>query len=189
VELFAPDDEDEALARFDELTAERVPPRPVERRVRTNAATESSARLDAAMAGGDVDGLGALFADEVKVVDHTTGATYGRQGLLASYRSLMGARDPKCHGEPLATLGDSLALSRLSLSASGLVGRTFDVGPYEKDDLHLIEVDAQGRRRWVEIFAVGHLGDAVARFYERYAELLPDGPARTRPPPVPPAVP
>src|SRR5207253_313187 len=25
-----------------------------------------------------------------------------------------------------------------------------------------------------------HLGDAVARLYERYAELLPDGPARAR---------
>src|SRR5262249_30239274 len=98
----------------------------------------------------------------------------------ASYRSLMGARDPKCHGEPLATLGDSLALFRMSMSASGLVGRTLDVGPYEKEDIHLVEVDAQGRRRWGEAFAVNHLGDAVAGLYERHAELLPDGPARTR---------
>src|SRR5262249_53677585 len=68
----------------------------------------------------------------------------------------------------------------MSMSASGLVGRTFDVGPYEREEIHLIEVDAQGRRRWGEVFAVNHLGDAVARLYERYAELLPNGPARTR---------
>src|SRR5262249_6020296 len=105
---------------------------------------------------------------------------FDQRGASASYRSLMGARDPKCHGEPLATLGDSLALCRMSMSASGLVGRTFDVGPYEREEIHLIEVDVQGRRRWGEVFAVNHLGDAVARLYERYAELLPNGPARTR---------
>jgi hypothetical protein len=32
----------------------------------------------------------------------------------------------------------------------------------------------------VELFAVTRLGDAVTRLYERYAELLPDGPARDR---------
>src|SRR5262249_54014465 len=42
------------------------------------------------------------------------------------------------------------------------------------------EVDAQGRNRRCEFFAVDRLGDAVARLYERYDELLPDGPARTR---------
>ena len=30
----------------------------------------------------------------------------------------------------------------------------------------------------MEFFAADHLGDAIARLYERYAELLPDGPAR-----------
>src|SRR5262249_22780082 len=42
----------------------------------------------------------------------------------------------------------------------------------------LIEVDAQGRCRWGEVFASDHLGDAIVRLYQRYAELLPDGPAR-----------
>src|SRR5262249_6402199 len=180
VELFAPDDEDEALARFDELTAERVPPRPVERRVRTNAATVTGAGLDAAVAGRDVDALPALFADEVKVVDHTTGVTYGRQGLLASYRALIGARDPRVPCEALASLGDCLALCRLSVSASGTAGRTIDVGAYEKDEVLLAEVDAEGRYRSSEVFASSHLGDAIVRLYERYAELLPDGPARAR---------
>src|SRR4030095_16064183 len=51
----------------------------------------------------------------------------------ASYRYLMGARDPKHLGEPLATLGDSLALCRMSVSASGLVGRPFAVGAHQKE--------------------------------------------------------
>src|SRR5262249_58105668 len=44
----------------------------------------------------------------------------------------------------------------------------------------LIEVDSHARRRRTDIFAVNRLGDAVARLYERYAELLPEGPARAR---------
>src|SRR5207247_6870057 len=35
-------------------------------------------------------------------------------------------------------------------------------------------------QRRAEIFAADRLSDAVARSYERYAELLPDGPARAR---------
>src|SRR5262249_38024785 len=82
--------------------------------------------------------------------------------------------------EPLATLGDSLALSRESTSASGFVGRTFDVGPYEIVAMSVIEVDAQGRQRRRETFAADRLGDAIVRLYERYAQLLPDGPERAR---------
>src|SRR5207247_1709862 len=37
-----------------------------------------------------------------------------------------------------------------------------------------------GRRQRSEVFAADRLGDAVARLYERYAELLPDGPVRVR---------
>src|SRR5206468_9219774 len=44
----------------------------------------------------------------------------------------------------------------------------------------LIEVAPSGRCRQSEVFAADRLGDAVARLYERYADLLPDGPARTR---------
>src|SRR5262249_17455345 len=37
-----------------------------------------------------------------------------------------------------------------------------------------------GRNRRLEVFADDRLADAVARLYERHADLLPDGPARTR---------
>src|SRR5204862_6717087 len=43
-----------------------------------------------------------------------------------------------------------------------------------------VEAGVQGQRRRAEIFAVDRLGDAVARLYERHAELLPDGSARAR---------
>src|SRR5207245_10008974 len=79
-----------------------------------------------------------------------------------------------------ATRGDSLALCRASTSASGFAGAKFDVGAYQREEIALTEVDAQGRRRRGEVFAADRLGDAVARLYERYAALLPDGPARTR---------
>src|SRR5262249_22803513 len=105
---------------------------------------------------------------------------YHRQGLLATWHSLVRAQDATERVEPLATLGDSLALCREWVSGSGVAGRKFDVGPYEIEYVILSEVDTQGRRAGTEIFATDHLGDAVARLYERYAELLPDGPARAR---------
>ncbi len=185
-ELFDVGHEDEALARFDELAATPCPAAPSrpaaprKRRVRPNAATANAVRLDAAIAARDGDVLPSLLADEGEFMDHTTGATYEREGLLVTWRALLKARDPSSRHEPLATLGWSFALFRLTTSASGFVGRTFDVGAYEQEQLNAIEVDANGRRRWGEAFALDRLGDAVVRLYERYAESLPDGPARAR---------
>jgi ketosteroid isomerase-like protein len=68
----------------------------------------------------------------------------------------------------------------MSMSASGFKGTRFDVGPYERVELALTEVDAQGRCRRAETFAVDRLSDAIVRLYERHAELLPDGPERAR---------
>jgi hypothetical protein len=179
-----------ALARFDELTAEpeavrfaAAPSRVArkrDRRVRPNAATANAARVDAAIAAKDVDAFATLWADESEAVAHETGTRWDRQGSLAAWRSMMKTRDPSSRHEPLATLGDSLALCCWSTSASGFAGRTFDVGAYEREEITLVEVDAQGRRRRTEAFAVARLGDGVARLYERYAELLPDGPERIR---------
>src|SRR5262249_18720845 len=149
-------------------------------RVRPNAVTEHAARFDAAFTARNADAYPTLLADEYEVVDHTTGVTYDREGELASFRAVRSAQDPTSLHEPLATLGDSLALCLLSRSASGFVGRNFDVGAHEILVINLIEVDAQGRRRRVEVFATDRLGDAVVRLYERYAELLPDGPERAR---------
>ncbi|MGH7895900.1 MAG: nuclear transport factor 2 family protein [Candidatus Binatia bacterium] len=180
IEQFDVGHEAEALTRFDELTAETLPARPVRRRVRPNAATANAARINTAIAGGQGDALPTLFADDLESVEHTTGAVYDREGALFSLRALLSARDPAYREEPLAALGDVLALCRASWSASGFTSGKFDVGAYEREGIDLIEVDAQGQRRRVERFAVDRLGDAIARLYERYADLLPEGPERAR---------
>src|SRR5262249_2847558 len=151
----------------------------VSRRVRPNAATAHAARGQAALAARDVDAFSAMYADESVVIDHPAGATYGRQGAL-SLRTLLKAENPTLARETLAPLGDSLALWRQRMSASGFAGGRFDVGPYEREELILCDVDTQGRHRRSEIFSPDHLGDAIDRLYERYAELLPEGPARDR---------
>src|SRR5262245_51723416 len=139
-EMFDVDGEAEALARFDELTSEPslarfvVPSRPVKksvRRVRQNAATANAARVEAAIAARDFDGIAACFADLCEVIDHANGATYDREGTLTTWRSLLRVRDATYRQEPLATLGDSLALCRQCTSAPGVAGKRFDVGAYE----------------------------------------------------------
>src|SRR5262249_45304896 len=102
-----------------------------------------------------------------------------RPGVLATYLALVSAQQPRIEQEELATLGARLTLIRAITSASGFSGRTMDVGPYEREEIFLIEVDDQGRRCRIEIFAPHQLGEAVVRMYERYAEILPEGPERT----------
>jgi ketosteroid isomerase-like protein len=180
IEWFDVDRAAEALARFDEQGAQPPPVRPVRRRVRPNAATANAARLEAAVVARDAEAMAGLLSDDAASIEHTTGTSYDRRGLLVTWRSMLRARDARHREEPLATLGDSLALCSESFSAAGYSGRTIDVAAYEREELILIEVDAQGRRRWSEAFAAHHLGDAIARLYERYAELLPEGPERAR---------
>src|SRR5206468_3839569 len=78
-----------------------------------------------------VDVLPTLLGQHAEVIDHTNGATYDRRGVLASWRAQLRARDLTYRHEPLATLGDSLELSRVSLSATGVAGGKLDVGAYE----------------------------------------------------------
>src|SRR5215468_5776357 len=185
-ELFPSDGEKEAIARFDELTGElpaTTPSRAVaqrKRRVRPNAASACAVAFEAAVARRDFDAIAARITDPSAVVDHTTGTPYDREGLLTTWRSLLATRDGTQRIEPLATLGDSLVLYREWVSASGFTGRNFDVGPYDFEHVILLEVDGDGRRRQTDVFATDRLGDAMVRMYERYADLLPDGPARTR---------
>src|SRR5262249_19899841 len=122
------------------------PARPVRRRVGANAATACAARVDAAIAARDADALSTLSADEWEVVDHTTATAWDREPDLRSFRYLLRAEQPPCRHEPLATLGDSLALFRLSTSARGFTGTTFDVGAYTREIIALTEADVQGRR-------------------------------------------
>src|SRR5262249_39241794 len=156
--------------------------RPGRRRLQPNAATASTAHLDAAIAARDADAIDGLIADHVEAVSHPGKwkVILDRQGWITSWRSLLHAQEPTCRHEPIATLGESLALCRRSVSGRGFAGAQFDVGPYEKEEIALTEVDTHGRQTRYDDFAEDRLGDAIARLYERYAELLPGGPEHTR---------
>ncbi|HJQ85156.1 MAG TPA: nuclear transport factor 2 family protein [Candidatus Binatia bacterium] len=175
LEFFTADGAEQALARFDALRRE-----PTVRSIPRNGGTAYAARLDAAIVAKSAETIAALVADPCEVIDHTTGATFDRAGLLHSFLALMGAREPVHRLEPLVALGESLALCRASAAASGFSSRKLDVGPYEGEALALVEVDRQERMRRCEIFARDRLADAVARMYERHAALLPDGSERVR---------
>jgi ketosteroid isomerase-like protein len=82
--------------------------------------------------------------------------------------------------EPLASLGDALALCRVFTAGDALGEAAVPAGPFETDTRAVVEVDAQGQERAVEVFAEDHLGDAIACLYARYAELLPEGAERER---------
>ncbi|MBX3023588.1 AAA family ATPase [bacterium] len=150
------------------------------RRVRANRATAMMARTEAAFAARDLDAVDALLGEAMESVDHPTEAAYGRQGQLESSRRMMRIPGLSFRVEPLATLGDDLALLRRRVSASGAAGGAFDVGAYEMEHVGVVEVDAAGRCGVFETYAPDRLGDAVARLYERYAALLPEGRERDR---------
>ena len=158
-------------SRAVEKSARRLPP---------NAATASAARFEAAVVARDEDAFLRQFAEEDEVVHHPTGAVWDRDGTLAMFRPMWRADDPVFRMEPLATLGDTLALCRHSASAERLAGKKYDVGAFESREILVFAADAQGRIRQIEFFANDRFADAISRLYERYAELLPEGPARVR---------
>jgi class 3 adenylate cyclase/ketosteroid isomerase-like protein len=176
-EWFDADRDAEALARFDELAV--AVPRPT-RRARSNAATAATERLSAAFAARDEDALASLIADGLESFEHPIGAAVGREGVLASLQAILRSSGPSFRYETLATLGESLGLARRWWSSDATSGGSFDVAASEGEVISVFEVDDRARFRWVEIFAPNHLGDAIVRLYERYAELLPDGLERTR---------
>src|SRR5262249_52087217 len=116
---------------------------------------------------------------------------YGTDECVASFRWLFETLQMNWALEPLATLGDSLALVRQStwsnVSAENDVpsdspGQSIEAltGPFEGDTVVLFEVDEREQTERSEVFANDHPGAAIARLYERYAERLPAGAAANR---------
>jgi hypothetical protein len=174
------DREAEALARIDELTAKSEKPRPAQRRVPRNAVTALWARFNAAFVARDDDALADCFSESFESTDHSTGTTYGRDGVLDSVRRLRRSRGAELRHEALATLGESLALARRSVSATGTGSGRFDVGPYEGQGITTSELDDGGRFARSEHFSLDRMGDGVVRLYDWYADEQPVGPARNR---------
>ena len=155
-ESFDLDREAEALARFDELAGARPP---IVRRVRENMATAVGVRFDQAVAARDAEALADLLSERLEFVHHPTAATYGRRGMLTTWRSLFRAERLARQGQSLATLGDSLLLGRHVINAEGFAeGHLNAVGPIELEEIGLWEVDACGRALHMEVFAPDRLG-------------------------------
>jgi hypothetical protein len=150
------------------------------RRVRPNAATAWRARFDAALAARDFDAAAAGTREEFQEIDHPTGSDYGRDAAVASLQRLFRSRDAHYEVEPLATLGERLLLVRRRTGTSGDTRGRYDVGPYDNEAIEVTEVDEYGLSFRQEVLAADRLGAALVRLYERYAELLPESPERTR---------
>ncbi len=179
VELFEAEQELEALARFDEVTAASSPGA-VRRRVRPNTVSATLSRVMSAFAAGDRDALATLVHDDYREVDHSTGSEWGRDAALASIERLLRSRDPRYHLEELATLGERLSLNRRRTCSSGDTRGRWDVGPYEHEVIQVVEVADDGRWHSNETFAADRLGDAIARLYETYGESQADETERAR---------
>jgi len=151
-----------------------APALPVARRIRPNAAQRDAERDFAAIASRDLDALMAAHTGGLHVVHHPTGATYGAPEAIAMWRGLWRTTNLVCRQDVLATLGDSLVLVRRSFQHDGVETKLGSIGPVKGDFFCLLEIDGQEPpARRSEIFAEDRLGEAIARLYERHAELDP----------------
>ncbi|RIK95834.1 MAG: hypothetical protein DCC71_22980, partial [Proteobacteria bacterium] len=167
IELFGDDRRDDALARFEALagarTADATPPR-----VAPNAATACAAAIVAAVAARDLAAVAARVAEPSRTLHHPSGASWGTEGALASWRVMIEGRDVHYDLVPHATAGDALGLFLQQARARGPASD--DPGEYSMDHWLLLEVDATGRMAHAELFADDRYADALARLHERHAE-------------------
>ena len=169
-EWYSLDQRDEALARFDELTAAQAP---VVRLIRPNLATA----LQLWGAGTFRDHTVAEWEDRVAPdfvsVDHRFQTTEGRDGQLAMIRMWDGMDNFTFDVTLLASLGERHSLARRGYRMQGVpVGRgsAAIVSDGEVEFLQVLRVDAEGRMLRTERFALDLLHEAVARLIELHAD-------------------
>jgi hypothetical protein len=78
----------------------------------------------------------------------------------------------RVESEPIASLGDRLALSRIRVAMAGAELRRMSLGEFEIDELTVATVDEHGRLVQIVGYPARRLGDALVALYERYAELV-----------------
>jgi class 3 adenylate cyclase/tetratricopeptide (TPR) repeat protein len=149
------------------------------RRVRANRATANAARMDAAVAARDLAAFTATLAEGTQQVHHPTGSVY-EERVRRAYEMLLDAEGRRFEHEPIATLGDALALCRTTRYIESSRYEDTVVGATDHSSVALLEVDGDGLRTRTEFFALDRTSDAVARLYERRAEQLPPGAERVR---------
>jgi len=173
----------DALARFEELTATVVPLRGgtgeqegTRRLVRTNDATRAAMRVEVKATAQDLTALGEEFGNLSEIIEHSTGAVL-HTAHLGAWRRMFSAREARIRVEPLAALGESLAIARSSMQIRGVAPPSseepFDVGDVSREEIVLVETNEAGKQTRLEFFAPEHLSEALVRLYARSAELEP----------------
>ncbi|MFN2428048.1 MAG: nuclear transport factor 2 family protein, partial [Candidatus Binatia bacterium] len=152
------------------------------RRVHDNAATRNATAFSAAIRTRNASAAAGLLADDLVVVHHPTGSTYDKACFLRGFpRSGDGIAGLAFEWTPLAGLGETLGLGRSILRGDSLEredGASF--GAFELNACFVVEVDGEGRRRHLEVFAADHLDQAIVCLYQRHAAQLSEGPTRVR---------
>jgi class 3 adenylate cyclase/ketosteroid isomerase-like protein len=182
-EYFDVDRAEDALARLDELSAARSG---VNRRVSPNLATRAASEHAAAVANRDVETIAALLADDFVQVEAATRRTFDRAAVLETWRTAVQDERLSFAVEPLATLGEHVALVRLDLSigddgrSEQQTSRFRDWGPATFDQYVVVGVDRNGLISTSDNYPLEQLADAAAHLYERYATTVPEGADRAR---------
>ena len=179
IEHFDIDSVDTARARSGQPPS---PPEPQSgRAARENLATVNARRMDAAAAVRDLAAFLATMAEGAHAVHHPTHTSYHERDLRLGYERLLTTEGLRFAHEPLVTLGERLALCRAHTSFTGVdLNENVRFGAADMGGINLLEVDERGLRTRTEFFADERLDEAIARLYERYAELLPDGDEKAR---------
>jgi ketosteroid isomerase-like protein len=185
IDCYEAEREADALARFDELTADsserHATDRPSRRAVRANAATRISEGFARTIAARDVAALEGLLAEDLQFEHWPTGASYTGREFMATWRGAFKAKHLEFELEVIASLGDFMAVHRHHVTVEGVRDSAMaDFGRAELDEIVVVEADAFGKCRRMDLYAPEKLGDGIVRLYEGYAAGLPQGAARTR---------
>ncbi|MGH7896595.1 MAG: nuclear transport factor 2 family protein, partial [Candidatus Binatia bacterium] len=159
-EQFDADRDAEALARFDELTAE-----PAATARFTNAATRAIDRWAEAWEAHDWERIAAVFAPEFRVLDRRTlvHLDLDRDQHLESLRMIFEMSSHHLPWELLATRGERLALVRGRIDVADR-----QIGPSDVEFLQVLEVDAHGDRVASVLFDPADIDAAYAELDARY---------------------
>ena len=159
-EMYAEDDFDAALARFDELAAGA--PGPARPAGLENAATRWTRRLNELINGGGLDEVAEMYAVDVVAVDRRSVVSAptlrGRSAIRDNLKALRDVGLDRFRSEPLAVRGDRLVLQRVAFSTDdGREMKTLSVHEW-----------ADGKVVYRAVFDEDALDEALAELEERY---------------------
>jgi hypothetical protein len=161
MESFPPEQLQEAIARFDELTAEdQTAPD-----VLTNAAVRMSARGYELSQAGQWDAVAEMLSEDAVAEDRRSGirtVVSGRDAMLRALHALFDGGVRVRH-EVIAIRGERLALARQHFSGSGR-----SQGSYEATTLEVVEMADDGRSRGVVHFDEDDVDAAMAELDDRH---------------------